>query len=111
MQFEDIVDKIYDEYLKNDYHYMWESTKPYPIGIIAELGLIITEVAECMEVIRKYGESYRTIRARIEIQEELADIIIRTMNLASRLNIRLENRILEKNKKNLERGTRHGKEI
>lgn len=97
-----IQNLVYVEYLKNGYQENWNLHKD--VGDIAELGLIVSEVSESIEVLRaKYK--------RTRLGFELADIIIRVMNFASRKNIDLEIVILEKNKKNLDRGYLHGKKV
>jgi len=110
MDFKKIQKLCYDEYIRNGYYEMWSHVKPHRIGLIAELGLINTEIAEAIENIRdKFTYD--------ELFEELADVIIRTMNIATRLNFeyeisnQLEEAIIIKNKENLKRGLLHGKVI
>jgi len=70
------------------------------VGDIAELGLIGSEISEAMEVIRT-GQG--------NLDEEVADIIIRALNFLSRKKIDAEGAILEKNMKNIQREPMHGK--
>jgi len=114
MNLNDIQDLLYEEYEKNGYLKMWtysDNPNLYPeiqrIADLAEIGLIGTEVAEVQEATRKYNHPM----ILDEWGEELADVVIRCLNFASRKGFSLEYYILEKHKKNLERGERHGKEI
>jgi len=66
---------------------------------IARLGLVGTEVAEAIEEVRK-GRP---------VGSELADIVIRTMDLAGFLGIDLASEIANKMQKNLDRPAKHGK--
>lgn len=74
-------------------------------GDIVELGLIVTEVSEAMEVMRKHKIN------RDKLSEECADIIIRTMNFMSRKGLDLDIALWLKNVKNMKRGYLHGKVI
>jgi len=66
---------------------------------IARLALIGTEVSEAVEALR-VGE---------DVGPELADIVIRTMDLAGFLGINLGGEIVKKMQKNLDRPAMHGK--
>jgi NTP pyrophosphatase (non-canonical NTP hydrolase) len=68
---------------------------------LAKLALIGTEVAEAAEEIRKGSE-------RVEVGEELADIVIRVFDLAGAKGIPLFHYVLAKMEKNKGRGRRHG---
>ena len=74
----------------------WENS----INIPEKLALINSEVSEALEAYRKYDDE--------NLAEELADVAIRTMDLAAHLGINLEDQILRKNQKNSEREYRHG---
>jgi len=101
MDFKAIQRMVREEYIRNGYEQMWNSVSPKHAGDIAELGLITSEVAEAMECVR--NANYKALK------EELADIVIRVMNISSRLNVDLEENILSKNVKNLERTKLHGR--
>jgi NTP pyrophosphatase (non-canonical NTP hydrolase) len=95
----------------NGYRDMWNSAdrscqlaKLGNIGTLGELGLITSEVAEAMEHVREP-------ELEIEFGEELADVIIRTLNLMSRLGIQVESYIERKDMKNRTRGKLHGRAI
>lgn len=68
-----------------------------------KLMLIVTEVAEAMEAYRKNN--------RANFDEEIADILIRTLDLAGRLDIDIQLETLAKMKKNFERPYKHGKKV
>jgi hypothetical protein len=115
--FDDIQQSVFCEYVKNGYLLMWDlddCRKPmmndvdtlkrlHSIADIAELGLITTEVSEAIEAVRR-GDSGH-------VAEELADVVIRVMNYASRHGICLEDAILTKHEKNLGRAKLHGKKV
>ena len=115
MDLKEIQKLVYQEYCKNGYQHHWESAKqllltsnhPEDASIVdlAEVGLFATEVTEVMEVIRDAMPNDK------HLGEELADIIIRTLNFASRLGIEIESFILAKHSKNLNREHLHGRKI
>jgi NTP pyrophosphatase (non-canonical NTP hydrolase) len=70
------------------------------------LMLIVTEVAEAMEVTRDptvFGTEYNE-----KFGEELADVVIRVFDLAEHLQINIEKAIVKKCLKNAQRPYRHG---
>jgi len=75
------------------------------MGDIAELGLIITEVSEAIEEIRKPKND------RDHLAEECVDIIIRTLNFMSRKGFDIEIALYLKSKINEKREWLHGKEV
>ena len=77
----------------------WEASD----NIGEKLMLIVTEVAEAMEELRK--EEFN----EAAFNEELADILIRTFDLAGYLNLDLGNMINRKMDKNKKRPYLHGK--
>ena len=110
----EIQSLVFQEYESNGYLKMWTDTENPNLYTqrqrlldIAEIGLINTEVSEAMEAVRKFG--YPMLLD--ELGEELSDVIIRVMNVASRKGISLEPYLINKHKKNLERGKNHGKEV
>lgn len=70
------------------------------LAVPTRLGLIMTEVAEALEAHRSGDDAH--------IGEELADIVIRTMDLAAYLEINLGVEIVDKASKNKTRDFRHG---
>ena len=109
----DLQEILFEEYKKNGYLNMWTKCSPkfytedQRLADLAEVGLFNTEVAETQEAIRNFG--YPMILEKLG--EELADIVIRVFNFASRKGIDMELNLLSKNEKNLSRGERHGKKI
>jgi len=84
---------LYKQYLKDEKDKIFS---PHgEVGDIAELGLICCEeTGEAMDSIRK---------KRIDLDGECADIIIRTINFASRKGIDIEKALQKAHKKNVER--------
>lgn len=74
----------------------WESR-----NIPEKLACIHEEISEVLQAYRKKEDD--------KIPEELADIIIRTMDLAEHLKINLSKAIIKKHNKNLKRQYLHGK--
>lgn len=68
------------------------------------LCLIHSEVSEALECLRNNGGTEN-------FAEELADILIRTLDLAAKLNINIGYALLVKNEKNILRPYKHGKEF
>ncbi len=110
--------KVREEYQKNGYLDIWNfegynlqdldatATKSIQARFdIAELGLIVSEVSEAMEEVRNKEPSTALLAF------ELADIIIRTMNFASRKGIDLESFIIEKHQKNMKREYLHDRRV
>jgi NTP pyrophosphatase (non-canonical NTP hydrolase) len=83
----------------------WRVTQPHewfddPYKIPAILALIHSEVSEALEGFRHDDKE--------NFAEELADIVIRVLDLAGGLGIDLDREIHVKMEKNRERGYRHG---
>jgi NTP pyrophosphatase (non-canonical NTP hydrolase) len=77
----------------------------------AQLMLIVTEVAEACEDVREgnYAPSTNSQNGKPEgLPSELADIVIRTLDLADMLGIDLSAAMAEKHSYNLGRAHRHG---
>ena len=89
---------IHAEAERKGFKVSWENV---PLKLV----LIHSEVSEALEEHRK-GESVESYEA---FAEELADIMIRTMDLAAGLNIDLEQAIITKMDKNSKRPFLHGK--
>lgn len=100
---DDIQTIVYREYIEHEYFQMWSNADK--IGDIAEVGLINTEISEALEEIRNKNTNIE------HLSEELADIIIRVLNFASRKNINLQKAILKKNFKNMKRDIKHGRDV
>ena len=81
-----------------------------------KLALIGDEVSEALKVHRDEYEglespklNHMTVEQEQEFTEELADIVIRTLDLAGGLGLDIGNSITDKIKKNKKRPHRHGK--
>jgi NTP pyrophosphatase (non-canonical NTP hydrolase) len=70
------------------------------INIPEKLALIHSEVSEALEAYRKYDDE--------NFSEELADVIIRTLDLASYMGVDMEKEVMSKMEKNALRPIRHG---
>jgi len=81
-------------------HGWWE----YERNMGEILCLIHSEVSEALECLRE-GKS------KNDFAEELADIVIRTLDLAARLDINIGYAILDKNETNINRPYKHNKEF
>lgn len=84
--------------------------------IPTKLNLIHDEVAEASEVYREEydgddedADTYMSPRQEADFTEELADIIIRTLDLAAQHNFDIGYSITDKIEKNRERPRKHGK--
>lgn len=103
MSLRDLQKKVFLEYKRNGYLEVWD--KKGKVGIIAELGLIVTEIAEAMEEARnkKFNKD--------AFMFECTDTIIRTLNLMSRLHGDAEHYILLKHEINMQRERLHGRAV
>ena len=70
---------------------------------LIRLGLVMTEVAEAMQVIKRTGDV-----SKPEFAEELADILIRVGDLAYLTDVDLEAAVLGKLNKNMDRPHMYG---
>lgn len=70
--------------------------------VLAQLAKIASEVGECVEVVQKSREYDG-------LAEELADIVIRTMDLAAFMDFKLGTAVAKKMAKNETRSYKHGK--
>jgi len=85
----------------------WEGPTPSdwnnennPDRIPAKLALIHSEVSEALEAYRNNDIA--------NFEEELADVLIRTLHLANTMDIDIETIVREKMEKNKQRGYKHG---
>lgn len=72
------------------------------------LMLITTEIAEAMEAVRQGNPQSEKIPGYSALTEELADVMIRTLDLAEALNLPLVHAMLAKAEYNESRTHRHG---
>jgi len=115
MELKEIQEFVFREYQKNGYLDMWtvklystkqEKEQQQKINDVAELGLIVTEISEAIEIIRKKDNE------DIEkLAEECSDIIIRALNFMSRKGLDATSNICHKANYNLSRGNLHGKAV
>ena len=98
--FYDDIDNVLDYLLKTDQSAL--ASKTQRMFILSQLAKIASEVGECVEVIQK-REDYEGL------SEELADITIRTMDLASYMGYAHGNDVAAKMERNSSRPRLHGK--
>ena len=79
-------------------HGFWDG----PVNLPEKLCLIHSEVSEALEVLREG-------RPQDDLGEELADVVIRVMDLCGKLDIDLVNTVHAKMRKNASRPRLHGK--
>jgi NTP pyrophosphatase (non-canonical NTP hydrolase) len=85
-------------------HGWWERE----VSIPEFLCLIHSEVSEALE---EYRRSSLNPNWETSFAEELADIVIRTFDLAEGLGVDIEKEIIKKHKKNISRSYRHGGKV
>ena len=86
---------------------------PYELFLIQKLALIGTEVSEAVEAIRSGSGTAASLKADgfSRIEEELADIIIRTLDMASQMGVNIGAVIFKKMEYNSGRAPLHGKKF
>jgi NTP pyrophosphatase (non-canonical NTP hydrolase) len=83
-------------------HGFWTNYNPLTVDTqLVKLALIVSEIGEAVEAVRKAD--------MMNFQEELADIIIRTLDLSESLGFDIEHAVREKMQKNADRPFMHGK--
>ena len=88
-------------------HGWWDA--PRSIGEV--LMLVVTELAEAMEAYREGNPESEKIRGFSRMEEELADVMIRLLDLAENEGFNLEAAVLAKMVYNEDRPYRHGGKI
>ncbi|GAF68846.1 unnamed protein product [marine sediment metagenome] len=88
-------------------HGWWDT--PRSTGEI--LMLMVTELAEAMEAYREGNPESDKIRGFSRMEEELADVIIRLLDLAGKEGLNIEAAVLAKMAYNEDRPYRHGGKI
>ena len=80
-----------------------------PLVVIGCIGLVQSEASEAIEAARKHPmEAWSDAKTKDTLVRELADTIVRCMDLAERFDLPLAEAIVEEIKANAERGFRHG---
>jgi NTP pyrophosphatase (non-canonical NTP hydrolase) len=85
-------------------HGWWES--PRPVGEV--LMLMVTELAEAMEAYRSGNPESEKIPGFSQMEEELADVVIRLLDFAGGENLNIEGALIAKMAYNEKRPYRHG---
>lgn len=99
----DSLDQLQGETYANAKAHGFHENESNPLHIPTYLALIGTEVSEAIEAHRKGKIN--------DIPSELADIVIRTLDLAESLKISLANAVLEKHEFNKSRPIKHGNKL
>lgn len=89
------------------------------LTVLEMLALIHSEISEAVEILRDTGNDFYKLRITRKNKDfkpegfpiELADIIIRTCNVAGRIDMNLEGAIREKLNYNKTRPIKHGRKI
>ena len=87
----------------------WHDDEPLSVdGIAAKLTLIHSEVSEALEEVRN-GETDRVVNGKPEgISYELADVLIRVLDLCGKLEVDIGHAVHRKHAFNMSRSHRHG---
>jgi len=88
-------------------HGWWE--KPRPVGEV--LMLMVTELAEAMEAYRSGNPESGKIPGFSQMEEELADVVIRLLDFAGGEDLDIEGALIAKMLYNEKRPYRHGGKI
>lgn len=101
-------EEVYKTAEENGWHPQGEDIDH--VTIIAWLALVVTEVSEAIECVRKNNMETKINDDSGKIEgfgSEMADIVIRTLDIAETLGINLEDEITKKNLYNKVRPFRH----
>lgn len=83
------------------FHFNWNDGE--------KIALIHSEVSEALETLREPTKFSEKLPLYTELEEELADVVIRVMDFAEQTNCRLAEAIIAKMKYNATRPHKHGK--
>ena len=89
----------------------WESPESPGLDVAARSMLIVTEIAEFIETFRekRAHEPSEKVPGIMQAEEELADVVIRCMDVAGGLGLDLAEAIARKHAYNTTRPPKHGK--
>lgn len=73
-----------------------------------KIALMHSELSEALEAIRKGNPQSEKIPEFTELEEELADVVLRIMNFGCQLNLRIAEAIIAKDEYNTNRPYKHG---
>lgn len=79
------------------------------LRICRALLLVHTELSEAAEAVRAHGPESESIPGFSNLEEELADVVIRIMDLSEKFGLRLSQAVIKKHLHNMERPHKHGK--
>ena len=101
--FHNLLSRLKDDLGPKDY------TEVKDIFIIKQLGLMCEEIGEAMSAVRHHNANDDKLTNRLGIEVEMADCIIRIMDLAGLLKLDVAGAIIEKMAFNDKRPYLHGK--
>lgn len=103
MAFRSEFGRLQQETYITSFQHGFQETEGNPLNVPTKIALIMSEGAEALEAHRQgYGH---------KLPDELADIVIRTMDLAESLQINLGEAILSKHEFNRDRPIKHGNKL
>lgn len=86
----------------------YDNVQEGDVDFMIRASLIHSEVSEFVEAVRESKDKSEHIPQFLAVEEELADIIIRVLDVSAHHHLDLAGAILAKTKFNAKRGYRHG---
>lgn len=107
----ELRDRVHNLAIEKGWHQDRDISNPHVLGSM--LALIHSEVSEALEDVRRglYSPEYDINGKPIGLPIELADIIIRTLDLCGALGIDIERAVETKHAYNCTRSHRHGGKV